>query len=104
MIRSLGTWVRWRLRGLVAAVWLGLLTTVALVLVASDAQAHGTMQSPPSRTYTCRFLDSPERPTSPACRAAIASGAARRARPRYATAGLSTTKGHLGRMWNRPYP
>ncbi len=72
MIGWLGTWRRWR--ALVAAVALGVLMIALVVLVSGDAQAHGTMQSPPSRTYTCRFLDNPERPTSPACRAAIAAG------------------------------
>ncbi|SCL18193.1 chitin-binding protein [Micromonospora pallida] len=46
----------------------------ALSLVAvGHAGAHGSMQSPMSRTYTC-FLEGAESPDSAACQAAIATG------------------------------
>jgi chitin-binding protein len=38
------------------------------------AEAHGTMEEPASRSFQCRFNESPENPTSAACRAAIAAG------------------------------
>lgn len=46
----------------------------ALSLIAvGQAGAHGSMQSPASRTYTC-FLEGAESPDSAACQAAIAAG------------------------------
>ncbi|MEV0154638.1 lytic polysaccharide monooxygenase [Micromonospora sp. NPDC050686] len=45
---------------------------LSLTLV-GRADAHGSMQSPVSRTYAC-FLEGPESPDSPACRAAVAAG------------------------------
>ncbi len=38
------------------------------------AEAHGTMESPLSRIYQCRFVESPENPSSAACRDAVAIG------------------------------
>jgi len=65
---------RWRLV-------IGTVVVVATVLVATvvasqrdEAAAHGTMQSPPSRIYYCRFNDSPDAPSTPACRDAVAAG------------------------------
>jgi chitin-binding protein len=49
--------------------------TVAFVAVFSlgnVADAHGSLESPPSRIYHCRFAENPERPTSAACQAAVA--------------------------------
>lgn len=42
-------------------------------LFTSPASAHGSMQSPISRVYSC-YLENPEQPTNPACQAAIADG------------------------------
>ncbi|HEY0697310.1 MAG TPA: lytic polysaccharide monooxygenase [Micromonospora sp.] len=50
----------------------GLSAAFSLFLVAR-AGAHGSMQSPVSRTYAC-FLEGPESPDSPACQAAVAIG------------------------------
>lgn len=48
---------------------------LALVLVpASPATAHGSLSDPASRSYTCRFKENPENPTSAACRAAVQAG------------------------------
>ena len=48
---------------------LGLL---ALPLLTSSAlQAHGTLHTPASRVYECRFNDNPENPQNPACAAAV---------------------------------
>jgi chitin-binding protein len=49
-------------------------TLLASVLPAAPATAHGTLQDPASRTYTCRYLENPENPTSAACKAAVAAG------------------------------
>jgi chitin-binding protein len=38
------------------------------------AEAHGTMESPVSRIYQCRFVENPENPSSAACRDAVAIG------------------------------
>ncbi len=45
---------------------------IALVLFPSIAIPHGTIISPESRIYKCRFLGNPENHIDPACRAAIA--------------------------------
>ena len=47
---------------------------LAVVLPAAPVAAHGTLSSPASRVYTCRFKENPENPTSAACRAAVAAG------------------------------
>ncbi|CAM3851394.1 lytic polysaccharide monooxygenase [Kibdelosporangium persicum] len=47
---------------------------LSAVLPISSASAHGSTMNPPSRTYQCRFNESPESPTSAACRAAVAAG------------------------------
>ncbi|HEX6291059.1 MAG TPA: lytic polysaccharide monooxygenase [Herpetosiphonaceae bacterium] len=44
-----------------------------LALCASLVQAHGSMQTPISRSYNC-FLEGPEHPISAACQAAVAVG------------------------------
>jgi chitin-binding protein len=44
-----------------------------LALPASQAGAHGTMSSPPSRVYVCKN-EGPETPKSAACKAAVAAG------------------------------
>jgi chitin-binding protein len=66
---------RWRwavpIGGLVVSV-----TALLAVFLPSprSAQAHGTMESPMSRIYRCRFVEDPANPTSPACREAVAIG------------------------------
>jgi predicted carbohydrate-binding protein with CBM5 and CBM33 domain len=48
---------------------------LAIVLTAaSPATSHGSLSDPASRSYTCRFKENPENPTSAACRAAVAAG------------------------------
>ncbi|WP_305070479.1 lytic polysaccharide monooxygenase, partial [Micromonospora sp. ATA51] len=61
-----------RRRALTAAALGGIPILASLALV-SQAGAHGSMQSPVSRTYAC-FLEGPESPDSAACRAAVAAG------------------------------
>ena len=41
-----------------------------MVMAATPAYAHGSMENPVSRTYQCRFNDNVENPTTPACQAA----------------------------------
>jgi chitin-binding protein len=53
-------------------VLLGLPVLISALLT-SPASAHGSMQSPVSRVYSC-YLANPEQPTNPACQAAIAAG------------------------------
>lgn len=49
------------------------MVAVALAPMAVDVVlAHGSMHTPPSRVYTCRFSDNPENPQIPACAAAVA--------------------------------
>ncbi|BCB75015.1 hypothetical protein GCM10022251_75800 [Phytohabitans flavus] len=50
--------------------------SIIVMSVRDQASAHGTMQSPPSRVYHCRFHDLPQQPAIPACRDAIAIGGA----------------------------
>ncbi|TCO65841.1 lytic polysaccharide monooxygenase auxiliary activity family 9 protein [Actinocrispum wychmicini] len=47
---------------------------LSAVLPVTSASAHGTTMNPPSRTWQCRFNESPENPQSAACKAAIAAG------------------------------
>ena len=47
-------------------------TSLALLFAAGVVWAHGTIYSPPSRVYLCRFADNPESPENPACAAAVA--------------------------------
>ncbi|MBA9006664.1 MULTISPECIES: lytic polysaccharide monooxygenase auxiliary activity family 9 protein [Thermomonospora] len=47
--------------------------TGLLGLTAAPALAHGSMQNPASRSFTCR-QENPESPTSAACKAAVALG------------------------------
>ena len=54
------------LRAGVAAVSTTVVAGALLVAVPSAAQAHGSVSNPPSRVYTCAFLD----PTNPMCAAA----------------------------------
>ncbi|MGO1057456.1 lytic polysaccharide monooxygenase auxiliary activity family 9 protein [Crossiella sp. CA198] len=58
-------------RGLVLLALLPMLLTLFGALPAS---AHGTMLSPVSRAYQCRWHENPENPTSAACKAAVATG------------------------------
>lgn len=51
---------------------LGILVSSS-VLLSRVAQAHGSMQTPISRVYSC-YLEGPETPDTPACRDAIAQG------------------------------
>ncbi|MEM7355086.1 MAG: lytic polysaccharide monooxygenase auxiliary activity family 9 protein [Acidobacteriota bacterium] len=49
------------------------LSAILLCLVFADGLlAHGSIQTPASRIYKCRFQDNPEDPQDPACAAAIA--------------------------------
>ncbi|MEV6970719.1 lytic polysaccharide monooxygenase [Hamadaea sp. NPDC051192] len=50
----------------------GVLAAVPILLPA-PAYAHGTMQTPVSRAYTC-YRDNPESPSLPVCRAVVATG------------------------------
>lgn len=61
-----------RRRALAVATIGGVGAALSLFAV-GQAGAHGSMQSPASRTYTC-FLEGPESPDSAACRAAVAAG------------------------------
>lgn len=61
-----------RRMALVGATLAGVPLVLSLAL-ANLASAHGTMATPPSRTYVC-FLEGPETPRSAACQAAIAAG------------------------------
>ena len=47
---------------------------LSVVLPVSSAMAHGTTMNPPSRTWQCRFNESPENPQSAACKAAVKFG------------------------------
>ncbi|MEU9131783.1 lytic polysaccharide monooxygenase [Kitasatospora sp. NPDC048540] len=47
--------------------------TLAGTLGCGTAEAHGSMQNPPSRVEGC-YLEGPEHPKSAACRAAVAAG------------------------------
>ncbi len=49
------------------------LISVAVVSPSRAVQAHGSLESPASRTYAC-YLEDPQNPTTPACQAAIAAG------------------------------
>ena len=48
-----------------------LLAALACFLVAESLLAHGSMHTPASRIYKCRFDDNPENPQDPACAAAV---------------------------------
>lgn len=49
------------------------LMVMLVALPAADTLlAHGSMETPASRVYKCRFEDNPENPMDPACAAAIA--------------------------------
>ena len=61
-----------RRRARTVAVVGGIPILAALALV-GQAGAHGSMQTPVSRTYAC-FQEGPESPDSDACRAAVAAG------------------------------
>lgn len=62
-----------RRRRALAAAAIGGIPILASVALVSQAGAHGSMQSPVSRTYAC-FLEGPESPDSDACRAAVTAG------------------------------
>jgi predicted carbohydrate-binding protein with CBM5 and CBM33 domain len=47
---------------------------LSVILPITTASAHGTTMVPPSRTWQCRFNESPENPVSAACKAAVAAG------------------------------
>ncbi len=49
-----------------------LLATFVFAFLAEGLLAHGSIQTPASRVYKCRFEDNPENPQDPACAAAIA--------------------------------
>jgi chitin-binding protein len=57
------------LYGLVGAI----ITLATVMLAAPEADAHGSMSSPASRTYAC-YLEGAESPDSAACKAAVALG------------------------------
>lgn len=52
---------------------LTLITIIANGLWTEPLQAHGTMHTPASRVWKCRFEDNPENPQDPACAAAVAA-------------------------------
>ncbi len=52
------------------AMWI--LIMAVLALLAETLLAHGSIQTPASRVYKCRFEDNPENPQDPACAAAVA--------------------------------
>jgi chitin-binding protein len=56
------------------ALALSSLSLLVTFLPGTPAVAHGTLSDPASRTYTCRFKENPENPTSAACKAAVALG------------------------------
>jgi predicted carbohydrate-binding protein with CBM5 and CBM33 domain len=62
-----------RRRFALAVAPLAALPVLAVLSAVPAANAHGSMQNPASRTYTC-YLEGPESPDSAACRAAIAVG------------------------------
>src|SRR4051812_7762207 len=66
--------MKFRNRAALAIAALCSVPLLAAVMPASPATAHGSVQDPPSRTYTCRYKESPENPTSAACKAAVAAG------------------------------
>ncbi len=49
------------------------LATLGNTLWVEPLQAHGTMHTPASRIWKCRFEDNPENPQDPACAAAVAA-------------------------------
>ncbi len=63
----------WKLLVMPLAVIVIALISVAVVSPPRTAQAHGSLESPASRTYAC-YLEDPQNPTTPACQAAIAAG------------------------------
>ncbi|WP_219468179.1 lytic polysaccharide monooxygenase auxiliary activity family 9 protein [Nonomuraea rhizosphaerae] len=60
-------------RKAVAAATLTAPTLLVLAVVPGAANAHGTMNNPPSRTMVC-FTENPESPKSAACKQAVALG------------------------------
>ncbi len=48
-----------------------LVVTLLCLFAAEALLAHGSIQTPASRIYKCRFEDNPENPQDPACAAAI---------------------------------
>ena len=50
----------------------GGLATLLCFFAADALLAHGSIQTPASRVYKCRFEDNPENPQDPACAAAVA--------------------------------
>jgi predicted carbohydrate-binding protein with CBM5 and CBM33 domain len=63
-----------RYRAALLAIAGALPVLLSVVLPVNTASAHGTTMTPPSRTWQCRFNESPENPSSAACRAAVAVG------------------------------
>lgn len=49
-----------------------LLTSIILIFINQNLSAHGTITTPASRVYNC-YQENPERPSSEACRAAVAA-------------------------------
>ncbi|MFC0003328.1 lytic polysaccharide monooxygenase [Micromonospora siamensis] len=62
-----------RRRWIPAVAAVGVAPALLSLALVGRAGAHGSMQSPVSRTYAC-FLEGPESPDSDACRAAVAAG------------------------------
>ena len=65
------------MRPFVRSLWetrkLGLFAYIAGMAMAGPAFSHGSMETPASRVYNC-YLESPENPTSAACREAVRVG------------------------------
>ena len=63
----------WKLLVMPLAIMVIALISLAVVSPPRPVQAHGSLESPASRTYAC-YLEDPQNPTTPACEAAIAAG------------------------------
>lgn len=63
----------WKLLVMPLTIVIVALISIAVVGPSHIAQAHGSLESPASRTYAC-YLEDPQNPTMPACQAAIAAG------------------------------
>jgi chitin-binding protein len=70
----MGRWSRGRRTTAIGVVVAVVVLGAFIVITAMPADAHGTMQSPASRAYHCRFGDNPTSPTLAACRDAAAIG------------------------------
>jgi predicted carbohydrate-binding protein with CBM5 and CBM33 domain len=63
----------WKLLVMPLAIIVIALISIAVVSPSRTVQAHGSLESPASRTYAC-YLQGPQNPTTPACQAAVTAG------------------------------